>query len=104
MYLFLEAIDVWLFRDGRPFDALSDHRAESLFPPYPSVMQGAIRSHHLVVKGIDLRNPRQIESEVGTALDYKDLRIRGPFLARHELGRVIRYLPIPAHAQPTTDG
>ncbi|HXG18262.1 MAG TPA: type III-B CRISPR module-associated Cmr3 family protein, partial [Methylomirabilota bacterium] len=44
MYLFLEAIDVWLFRDGRPFDARSDHRAESLFPPYPSVMQGAIRS------------------------------------------------------------
>jgi CRISPR-associated protein Cmr3 len=63
MHLLLEAVDVWLFRDGRPFDAGSDHRADSLFPPYPSVMQGVIRSHHLVVKNVDLRDPKQIEWE-----------------------------------------
>jgi CRISPR-associated protein Cmr3 len=103
MHLFLEPIDVWLFRDGRPFDALSDHRAESVFPPYPSVIQGAIRSHHLVVKGIDLRNPSQIASEVGTAGNYNSLRLQGPFLARREQGRAVRYLPVPAHAQPDKD-
>jgi CRISPR-associated protein Cmr3 len=104
MHLFLEPIDVWLFRDGRPFDALSDHRAESVYPPYPSVIQGAIRSHHLVIKGIDLRNPSQIASEVGTALNYEKLRLRGPFLARREQGRGVRYIPAPAHAQPDKDG
>lgn len=104
MHLFLEAIDVWLFRDGRPFDAGSDHRAESLFPPFPSVMQGAIRSHHLVVKNVDLRDPRQIAAMVGTAEDYKDLRLRGPFLAKKEGEKIIRYLLVPAHAMPTQDG
>ena len=84
MQLFLEAVDVWLFRDGRPFDALSDHRAESLFPPYPSVVQGVIRSHHLVVKNVDLRDAQQIAATVGTTDDYKTLRLRGPFLAKKE--------------------
>jgi len=99
MYLFLEPIDVWLFRDGRPFDSGSDHRAESLFPPFPSVIQGAIRSHHLVVKGVDLHDPQAIEAAVGTATCYKDLRIRGPFLARRDdSGAVTRYLPAPADA------
>lgn len=104
MHLFLEAVDVWLFRDGRPFDALSDHRAQSIFPPYPSMIQGAIRSHHLVVKGVDLRDPRQIASTVGTIDDYRDLRLRGPFLARRENSQIVRYLPVPAHAIPTKDG
>ncbi|MDH7578755.1 MAG: type III-B CRISPR module-associated protein Cmr3 [Bacillota bacterium] len=98
MHLFLEAIDVWLFRDGQPFDALSDHRAESLFPPYPTVIQGVIRSHHLVVKGVNLQDKQRIAEVVGTENDYKDLRIRGPFLARRENGQVIRYLPQPADA------
>jgi CRISPR-associated protein Cmr3 len=104
MHLFLEAIDVWLFRDGRPFDARSDHRAQSLFPPYPSVIQGAIRSHHLVVKNVDLQDPKQIESTVGTIDNYRDLLLRGPFLARKENGQIARYLPVPAHAIPTEDG
>jgi CRISPR-associated protein Cmr3 len=98
MRLLLSAVDVWLFRDGRLFDAGSDHRAESLFPPYPSVVQGAIRSHHLVVKGVDLRNGAAIADAVGTATDYKGLRVRGPFVAKCEGGRARRYLPQPADA------
>lgn len=98
MQLFLKPSDVWLFRDGRPFDALSDHGARTLFPPYPSVIQGVIRSHYLVIKNIDLRNKKEIAEVVGTAEDYKDLRLRGPFLARQEMGRVVRYLPQPADA------
>ncbi|HLH23112.1 MAG TPA: type III-B CRISPR module-associated Cmr3 family protein [Chloroflexota bacterium] len=96
MDLFLEPVDVWLFRDGRPFDALSDHRAESVFPPYPTVLQGAIRSHHLVVQGVDLRDQRAIAAAVGTADDFKDLRLRGPFLARRAADTVVRFLPQPA--------
>lgn len=51
MRLFIRPVDVWLFRDGKPFDAASDHRARSLFPPYPSTMQGVIRSKALVHLG-----------------------------------------------------
>lgn len=96
MQLFLEPVDVWLFRDGKPFDAFSDHRAHSLFPPYPTVIQGAIRSHHLVVKKIDLRDPSAIQAAVGTAEEFGPLRLRGPFVARKENGKITRYFPVPA--------
>lgn len=99
MHIFLDAVDVWLFRDGRPFDALSQHRAESLFPPYPSVTQGAIRSFYLVAKNVPLWDQAKIASTVGDAENYKTLRIRGPLLAcRDENGQVIRYFPQPADA------
>ncbi|MBI3799812.1 MAG: type III-B CRISPR module-associated protein Cmr3 [Deltaproteobacteria bacterium] len=104
MHLFLEAIDVWLFRDGRPFDARSDHRAASLFPPYPTVMQGVIRSHHLVVKNVDLHDSQQIIATVGTTDDYKALCLRGPFIAKKEGQKIVRYLPVPAHAAPGKEG
>lgn len=99
MNLFLEPVDVWLFRDGRPFDALSDHRAQSLFPPYPTVMQGVLRSHHLVVKKVDLRDPQAIEQAIGTAERYPPgFRVRGPFVARRTDSGVVRYLPLPQDA------
>lgn len=98
MKLFIEPVDVWLFRDGRPFSAGSDHRAQSLFPPYPSVMQGVIRSHHLVIQGIDLRNQQVIAEAVGTVTDYRDLRLRGPFIARRKDEHIARYFPAPADA------
>lgn len=95
MQLFLSPVDVWLFRDGRPFDANSDHRANSLFPPYPSVMQGVIRSHQLVVKGVALHDPDEIKRQVGTVDDYGNLRLCGPFLARWENEQLTRYFPVP---------
>jgi len=100
MELFFEPVDVWLFRDGKPFDALSDHRARSLFPPYPTVMQGVIRSQHLVVKGVDLCNPAVIEKAVGTAEDFGNLRLRGPLIARKEGAHITRYFPVPAYVVP----
>lgn len=98
MKLFIEPVDVWMFRDGRPFDAGEDHLAASRFPPHPTVMQGALRSHHLVVKGVDLTDSAAIRAAVGTASDYGPLRMRGPFLARREDGTVTRYHPLPADA------
>jgi CRISPR-associated protein Cmr3 len=103
MDLFLEPLDVWLFRDGRPFDALSDHRAATRFPPYPTVMQGAIRSHHLAVQGINLRDAAAIRAAVGTAEDFGGLRLRGPFVARRVGERVVRYFPQPADAVSLKD-
>lgn len=96
--LFLRPVDVWLFRDGRPFDAGSAHRAESLFPPYPTTVQGAIRSHQLTLKGIGFTDKGKIKETVGTSKDYLNLKLRGPFLARIKDGTVERLYPQPADA------
>lgn len=109
MQLFIEPIDVWLFRDGKPFDARSDHRAQSIFPPYPSVMQGVIRSQQLVVQGIDLgndsaENRAKIEALVGTTNDYGALRLRGPLLAKWDHENLTRYFPVPADVAPQGNG
>lgn len=104
MQLVLEPVDVWLFRDGRPFDAGSDHHARCLFPPYPSVIQGAIRSHELVLRGVNLRDPAAVAAAVGTAEEYGCLRLCGPFLARSDAGALTRYFPVPADAVAGQDG
>lgn len=101
MKLFIEPVDVWLFRNNKPFDAGSDHWATSLFPPSPQVMAGVLRSHHLVVNGIDLRqpDPQTIRALVGTA-DHppQTFSLRGPVLAQREGGDIVRYYRLPADA------
>jgi CRISPR-associated protein Cmr3 len=98
MPLFLEPEDVWLFRDGRPFDSDGSRRAESLFPPYPSVIQGAVRTYELYRQQIDLSDKEAIETAVGTIDNYRELRIHGPFIARKEGKTLVRYFPQPADA------
>ncbi|MEO6890509.1 MAG: type III-B CRISPR module-associated Cmr3 family protein [Ktedonobacteraceae bacterium] len=44
MRLFIEPTEPLLFRTGRPFDAGQDTFAESLFPPTPETLQGAVRA------------------------------------------------------------
>ncbi|HFA48253.1 MAG TPA: type III-B CRISPR module-associated protein Cmr3 [Bacteroidetes bacterium] len=39
-----DATDTWFFRDGRPFNAGEESWANSLFPPYPSVLYGVMRT------------------------------------------------------------
>lgn len=108
MWIFIEPSDVWLFRDGRPFDAGSDHRANSLFPPAPTTVQGAIRTEILSLYGVDpgdyVRGEcdqqdliAQIGAPPGTADgDGGTMRLQGPFLARRESGGVMPYFPCPA--------
>jgi len=101
MRLFLAPEDVWLFRDGRPFDAASSHRARSLFPPYPSVLQGVIRSHHLVVNKLNFNDRSkemkdEIKKLVATPEPYGKLILRGSFVARFKDKKLIRYFPRPA--------
>lgn len=108
--LFIEPQDVWMFRDGRPFDAGSAHRASSMFPPFPTVLQGAIRSNQVVLEGVELGTGRRADGKtirdiVGDpltfdgALNLNGLQMRGPFVARRiSPGRVERLFPLPADA------
>jgi len=109
--LFIEPQDVWLFRDGRPFDAGSAHRAESIFPPSPIVVQGAIRSHQLALKKIDLTDKEKIKKTVGESLTFDGelnlnrLRLTGPFLARRKVDKNIeRLYPMPADVYHAKSG
>ena len=98
--LFLEPLDVWLFRDGRPFTAGTDHHARSLFPPSPRTLYGALRTKLLfdaVERGDGRLDDREfVERTVGPPDDLGRLTLRGPLLARREPdGRVVRYFSAP---------
>lgn len=43
-YLELEALDTLFFRDGKPFSMGDETVAGGIFPPYPSVVSGSLRS------------------------------------------------------------
>ena len=121
MWLFIESSDVWLFRDGRPFDAGADHRAGSLFPPNATTLQGAIRSKMLALYGVDPEAYRERDetnanvAAVAAQIGYParrqngqvvqtaepgNVRLRGPFLARRETAgnetQIMPYFPCPA--------
>ena len=106
MWLFLEAADVWLFRDGRPFDVGADHRAVSMFPPSPTTIQGAIRSKLLALYGIPFLAyavgeavQADVIEQIGTANKRAQgtMRIRGPFLGRRQPDEgIMPYFPAPA--------
>ncbi len=102
--LYINAVDVLLFRDGKPFDFGISQKAKSVYPPAPTTVQGAIRSHYLVHKNVDLTQKAAIEALVGTDTDVLDLRIQGPFIARErEDGQIERLLRRPADSAPIDD-
>lgn len=111
MRLIIEPVDVWLFRDGRPFAAGEDHWASSLFPPTPFTMQGVIRSKILLDSEADLadyvHNPTAytVSQQIGgPGLGYGQLQLDGPYLARRENGTWVRYYPLPADLVREKDG
>lgn len=109
MRVFIEPTDVWLFRDGRPFDAGSDHRAASVFPPPPSVIQGALRAAYVAFQGATMDDYVEgklphIEQVIGKPGAEPPFTLRGPFIGvRANVTTIERYLPIPADATPSGD-
>ncbi len=105
MRLFIEPNDVWLFRDGRPFDVYAGHRARTLFPPFPTVVQGMIRSAHLAFCGVRLDDylhgnaPKEIIEAIGAPSTAPPFKLRGPFVAKRDANRQTqRFFPRPAEA------
>jgi CRISPR-associated protein Cmr3 len=100
MWLLFEPLDVWMFRDGRPFSAGTSHAATSIFPPPAFVLQGALRTLYLEKTGIDWNNSpskEQIEA-VGWDKTLGNFRMAGPYVARWNADRshVERFFPLPA--------
>ena len=98
MWIFIEPSDVWMFRTGQPFDAGSDHRAASLFPPNPSTVYGAICAAILANLQVDLakfRDRDMTDPDVNRAADLigflpfddqdavaSTIQLEGPFLTK----------------------
>ena len=112
--IFVEPVDVLLFRDGRPFTAGEDHRARSMFPPTPFTMQGMLRSKILFESGVsptdyagDSPSPtaQRLRELIGTPRkSYGKLRLRGPFVARKgDDDSLTRYFPMPADVLEIAD-
>jgi len=102
-HLFIQPLDVWLFRNGKPFNQGSDHRAESVFPPLPTVLQGAIRSHYIELHGgipAYLDGQSRIEDKVGKKGEPPPaaFQLHGPFLANNREGQLRCYAPLPTPA------
>ncbi len=105
--VFVEPVDVLLFRDGKPFAAGEDHRAKSLFPPTPFTLQGMLRSKILFESDVDPADyasdspslaAQELRGLIGSpGGGYGNLKLRGPFVAeRTEDGSLKRYFPLPA--------
>ncbi|HRF96638.1 MAG TPA: type III-B CRISPR module-associated Cmr3 family protein, partial [Aggregatilineales bacterium] len=97
-WVFIEAQDVWMFRDSKPFTAQQSFNARSQFPPNPQTMQGVIRSYYLESQGVDWTAYAQgtekasLYKAVGSAgtkngnyaPSMGDLQIQGPFIAKKD--------------------
>lgn len=97
--IFIEPLDVLLFRDSKPFSGGEDHLARSVFPPPPSTVYAAIRSHLLshhfgrfeaFKEGRDV--PLDLAQEIGSPTHFGSLELRRLLVAR-------KRKPVDAHQQ-----
>jgi len=100
-WLFIQANDVLMFRDSKPFAAGQNFKARSMFPPTPRTMQGVIRSHYLEIKGVDwyAYRDRKVDPDILKAVggpgDLGNLKLTGPFVAQEKNGKIIRLVRTP---------
>lgn len=113
MRIFIEPVDVLLFRDGRPFSAGEGHRARSLFPPTPNTMQGVVRSKILAERCGRYEQYRDgcldcaeqenctIPEEIGRPNQsgqgsYGNLTLKGALIAQYLDSHLTLFFPVPA--------
>lgn len=114
MRLFIEPTEPLLFRTGRPFDAGESNFADSLFPPTPETLQGAIRATiathwglHKNKNLVQAFNDPELTQLIGDRNGYGRFRITGLTLGRYSKENtedVERLLPPPAYVMRDDNG
>ncbi|MCS7070116.1 MAG: type III-B CRISPR module-associated protein Cmr3, partial [Anaerolinea sp.] len=100
-WVWIEAVDVWMFRDNKPFSAGQNFFARSQFPPSPRTIQGIIRSAYLEAKGVNWKTfnagqeRRELYDAVGDSRSLGRLRLHGPILAKKTNGKIEPFYPTP---------
>ena len=89
MRLFFEPTEPLLFRTGRPFDVGENNFAESIFPPTPETLQGAVRAAIATYwdtgKNLDeIFRQKEITDLIGDRTQYGRFRITGITLGRYK--------------------
>ncbi len=107
MRIFIQPCEVLLFRTGHPFNAGENHYADTLFPPTPETIQGAIRATIASYWNPDktlaevFQEP-ELVALIGDQEHYGRFFITGITLGRrsknaHPSSPVERLFPMPAH-------
>lgn len=104
MWLVIEPVDVWMFRDGKPFNSGEGHFANSIFPPTAITVQGMLRnllieqnphSVYAYRRGENTRLTEQIGDP--NTIKLGNFFMSGPYLACwDDIGQLERYFPLPA--------
>lgn len=93
MWIQLIPNDTLFFRTGRPFEMGAETEADTIFPPYPSTIYGALRTFLIFHRG-GLKSFREGKyADIGTPFEKGNMRIIGPFLFDTESETI--YLPTP---------
>jgi len=104
-WYFIEACDVLMFRDGRPFSAGESHVIQSVFPPTALTIQGALRSLILSQSSAGFSPAGGQETGVGYGDDLGMFAMHGPYLAyRQENGTIAQLLLLPGDIVYTKRG
>ncbi|MGI6450915.1 MAG: type III-B CRISPR module-associated protein Cmr3 [Desulfitobacteriia bacterium] len=74
MLIKVEALDTLFFRDGKPFTMGQETWADGIFPPYPSVVYGALRTAYFAQHIEELNQANQKDDPTA------GLKIKGLFL------------------------
>lgn len=118
MWIKLDPIDVWFFRDGRPFDAGESRVASTQFPPSPQTMVGALRAMLIddrlgdrvrdYLRWLDPKKSgsseplfEQVKDELGVGTKTGRMALRGPFVLSREHTPL---LPMPRDVMLQTTG
>lgn len=123
MWIFIEPLDLLLFRDSKLFTAGEGFWAKGVFPPTAIPFMGAIRSKILVENGIafkdykaqlnakagDMSEPntatppperastiQQLMQQIGGPDDYGQLYLTGPLLCEKDSTALTPYFPLPS--------
>ncbi|TYO92769.1 type III-B CRISPR module-associated Cmr3 family protein [Desulfallas thermosapovorans] len=90
-----EALDTFFFRDGSPYNAGEGGQTgtQSMFPPFISTLQGAVRIVLATQRGWTPERPEKWPGELGTPSNLGMVELRGPYLLKGE-----KFLfPMPLH-------
>lgn len=110
MRLFIEPTEPLLFRTGRPFDAGENNFAESIFPPTPETLQGAVRAAIATHWKPNLSleeafDDPELTNLIGVYTEYQRFRVAGIALGRRKASQQVELLyPMPANILQEEDG
>ncbi|MEO0297373.1 MAG: type III-B CRISPR module-associated protein Cmr3 [candidate division WOR-3 bacterium] len=93
MWIKISPNDTLFFRSGRPFAMGFETWTDTIFPPYPSTIYGALRTF-LIFERSSLREFKSGKyKDIGTPDKKGTMKIIGPFIFNSENGKI--YLPSP---------